>query len=115
MSRILAAGMLAICLAVPSLAKAEADGPDSWAVTGVASNDVLNIRAQPRASARIVGVIPPEGRGLANLGCTGIPDFARWEKMSERARRAAGANRWCRIRYQNTEGWVRGKFLAEGS
>lgn len=114
MSRTIAAGMLAICLAVPSLARAVADGPDSWAVTGVAGNDVLNIRAQPNATARIVGVIPPDGRDLANLGCKGIPDFAQWEKMSERARRAAGANRWCRIRYRDTEGWVRGKFLAEG-
>lgn len=115
MSRTIAASVLAICLVVPSLTNAEAGGPDSWAVTGVAANDVLNIRAQPNPSARIVGAVPPDGRGLANLGCTGIPSFAQWERMSERARRTAGANRWCRIRYRDTEGWVRGKFLAEGS
>jgi uncharacterized protein YgiM (DUF1202 family) len=114
MSRTFAVGILATCLAVPTLARAEADGPDTWAVTGVAAKDVLNIRAEPNASSRIVGTIPPNGRSLANLGCTGIPDFAQWEKMSERARQAASANRWCRVRYRGTVGWVRGKFLAEG-
>lgn len=114
MSRTIAAGVLAICLAVPSLVNAEAGGPDSWKVTGVAANDVLNVRAQPNASSPIVGTVPPDGRGLANLGCTGIPDFAQWQRLSERAKRNAGAQRWCRVRYRDTEGWVRGKFLAEG-
>lgn len=115
MSRTITIGALAICIAAASQANADAGGPDSWAVTGVAADDVLNIRAEPNASSRIVGTVPPDGRGLANLGCTGVPSFAQWEQMSEHARQTAGANRWCRIRYRDTEGWVRGKFLAEGS
>jgi len=110
-----AAILLAACMAAPTVANAEADGPDRWSVTGVTRNDVLNVRAEPNASSRIVGVVPPDGRGLANLGCTGVPDFARWQKMSKEEQRRAAAKRWCRIRYRDTVGWVRGKFLAEGS
>ncbi len=109
-----AAVLLLACMIAPARTNAEADGPDQWVVTGVASNDVLNIRAEPNASSRILGTVPPNGRGLVNLGCTGIPDFALWQSMSEAERHRAAANRWCRIRYQNVVGWVRGKFLAEG-
>ena len=97
-------------------AAATADGgPDYYAVTGVAADSVLNIREEASAGSRKIGEIPHDARGLQNLGCTGVPSFAEWLKMSEAERRRAGRSRWCRVRYQNIEGWVAGRYLMEDS
>lgn len=49
-------------------ARSEAAGPDFWAVTGLAGNDVLTLRAAPKPSAAQTGAVPPDGRRLQNLG-----------------------------------------------
>jgi hypothetical protein len=63
-----APSVIAGCLAfLPGLAagigsvtaSADADGPDFYVVHGVASNDVLNVRAEPDPHAHKVGEIPP--------------------------------------------------------
>lgn len=70
---------LAVChLLHATAARSEADGPDRWAVKGVARGGNLTIRAQPSASARAIGAIPYNARGLKNLGCRGVPTFAEW-------------------------------------
>ena len=54
--------LLLLCLGahhLPATAEAEADGPDFYRVTGVAADDVLNIRAEPSPHATHVGSIPP--------------------------------------------------------
>jgi uncharacterized protein YraI len=89
---------LVLTVALSSNVLATADGPDTYDVTGVAANDVLNIRAEPSYRSAKIGEIPHNGRGLENLGCKG-----------------ALPNRWCRINYQGVEGWVSGKFLREGN
>ena len=94
-------------------APATADGPDYYAVTGVAADDVLNIRAKPSPKGEKVGEIPHVA--IQNLGCQGGPTFAEWEKLSEAERQRARRQRWCRIRYEGVEGWVAGWFLTEGS
>ena len=94
---------------------ATADGPDYYAVTGVAADDVLNIRAEPSPTGAKVGEIPHDGRGIENLGCQGGPTFAEWQKMTKAERERAGRKRWCRVRYQGVEGWVAGWFLTENS
>lgn len=90
-------------------------GPDYYAVTGIAADGFLNIRAKPSAGSRKIGEIPHDARGLKNLGCTGGPTFAEWLKMSEAERRRAAHKRWCRVRHQNIEGWVAGRYLMEDS
>lgn len=108
--------MMALTLALaPSAAHAEADGPDWWVVSGVGPDDVLNIRAEPSASSEKVGQIPPDGQGLRNLGCTGQMSFAEWKKATEAERERAKYNRWCKIEYRGTAGWVAGWYLVEGS
>ncbi len=101
----------AITAATVSLA--EADGPDYFSVTGVASNDVLNIRETSSARARKIGAIPPNAGGIRNLGCKNGLNFAEWEKATEEERQAAAKRRWCKIDYQGTVGWVAGRYLAE--
>lgn len=106
---------LVMAAVLVSTAFAEADGPDYFAVTGVAANDVLNIRSGPSARDRIVGTIPPKGGGIRNLGCQGGLSFDEWRTASEAQREAGKNRRWCRIEYRDVEGWVAGRFLAEDS
>ncbi len=94
-------------------AGATADGPDEWVVSGVNKGSVLNIRAEPSARANKIGTIEYNGRGLANLGCNGEPAFTDWEKMTDSQRERSKKKIWCRIRYQNIEGWVLGIYLRE--
>lgn len=96
---------------------AEADGPDYYAVRGVAQGDVLNIRAEPDPHARKVGEIPPHGTCIRNLGCRGGLTFEEFSTLSngEKERRARENPRWCKVEYQGVTGWVAGRYLAEGN
>jgi len=63
----------------------------AYRVIDVASNDVLNIRSHPSASAKKIGEIPPHGRGILILsGCQG---------------------QWCFVGYGHQTGWVHSAYL----
>lgn len=96
-------------------AAAEADGPDWFRVTGVASNDVLNVRERAGARHRKVGELPPNANGIRNLGCVGGLSFQQWQRATRAEREAAARKRWCRISWRGVEGWAAGRFLAEGT
>jgi SH3-like domain-containing protein len=98
----------------PSLVGAQAaDGPDYWAVTGVRSNDVLNLRMAPSADSEAILRIPYNARGLKNYGCPNDVTFEQWKRMSEAQRDRAARSRWCQVEYQGRKGWVAGRFLRE--
>ena len=97
------------------VAHATADGPDYYAVTDVAADDVLNLRAGPSEDAKKIGQIAHDARGLQNLGCQGLPSYEEWERMSGKERQASRKHYWCKVRYQGVEGWVAGRFLREDS
>lgn len=117
MTRSVWAVLIVFGLALPAACTtATSDGgPDYYAVSGVAADSVLNIRAEPSAKSEKIGEIPHNARALRNLGCTGVPSFAEWSKMSGTERRGAGKDRWCRVRYQGLVGWVAGRYLREDS
>jgi hypothetical protein len=92
---------------------ATADGPDSYAVSGVAAEDTLSLRAGPSADAEKIGQIAHDARGLQNLGCQGLPSLTEWQEMTGAEREASRRNYWCRVRYLGVEGWVAGRFLRE--
>ena len=108
---------LLVCLAasLTGPAMAEADGPDYFNVSGVAANDVLNIRAAPSASGVLIATIPADGTGIANLGCVGGLGLTEWENATDAERSAAAKTRWCRVGYDRTIGWAAGWFLSEGA
>jgi hypothetical protein len=69
--------------------------PDNWVVSGVASNDRLNVRSAPNADAETLGRLR-NGTRVRNLGC-----------------KNSGGARWCRISADTVRGWVNGRFLRE--
>ena len=109
-----AAAALILCA---SSAHPDADGPDFYSVTGVADDDVLNIRIEPDPHAKKIGEIPPDGTCLRNLGCQGGLTFREFTELSEeqKAKRLAEHPRWCRIEYRGVTGWVAGRYLREGA
>jgi hypothetical protein len=73
-------------------AAAPAHAQSALRVVGVAPNDVLNVRELPSAGARIVGIIPPDGRGV-------VPNGER-------------VGNWIFVRHRRVEGWVDRRYVA---
>ena len=97
------------------MVQATADGPDFYAVTDVAADDVLDLRAGASEDAAKIGQIAHDACGLQNLGCQGLPSYDEWERMTGKEREASRNHYWCKVRYQGVEGWVEGRFLREDS
>lgn len=73
--------LIAFCLALfGAPACAETILPALHDVTGVAANDVLNLRAEPNTKAAIVGSLPP---GLAGVEVTGLSPDGKWGRVNQ--------------------------------
>ena len=79
----------AISLVFSGLRAVADGGPDHWAVTGIASDGVLDVFAEPSTDAPKLGAIPSDGRKLDHLGCINEPTYQEWLAMSEDERRQA--------------------------
>ncbi|MBF0448437.1 MAG: SH3 domain-containing protein [Magnetococcales bacterium] len=90
---------------------ATADGPDYWRVT--ISSGTLNIRSKPHFKGARIGSIPTGETELRNLGCTREMTFSQYQSATPSERINAKYQRWCKVNYQGTIGWVAGWFLAE--
>ncbi|MBO1906563.1 SH3 domain-containing protein [Microvirga sp. 3-52] len=88
MFKCMAAGTLSLFLFASEPALAQT----TLRVMGVRKNDVLNIREFPTNQSRIVGVIPPDGTGIATTG--------------ERE------GNWVFVQYNGVEGWTYTAFLS---
>ena len=60
-------------------------------VIDTAPSDVLNVWEFPTSDSRIVGVIPPDGRGIVSTGDRN--------------------GNWVFVRYRKVEGWVSRRFV----
>lgn len=67
----------------PASATQEYILPTLFDVTGVAANDVLNIRAAPTASAAIIGTLAPDARGIEVVG---HDETGQWARVNTRER-----------------------------
>ncbi|MDP3262736.1 MAG: SH3 domain-containing protein [Tabrizicola sp.] len=77
-----------------------AGGPDYWAVRGLAANERLGVRMEPKSGAGVLATLK-NGEIVTNLGC-----------------RMTGATRWCRIRSttgMDVTGWVAARYLRESA
>lgn len=85
---------LALCITCAAPALATQDGwPALHDVTGVAADDVLNIRARPDADAPIMGTLPPDGTGIEVI-------------------RADEALEWGLVNSREMTGWASLRYLA---
>lgn len=93
MLRHLIAPAILACLlsATPAAATQEYILPTLFDVTGVASDDSLNIRADPNSSSEIIGILPPDATGI--------------EVVEER-------DGWGRVNSSERSGWVSMRFLS---
>jgi uncharacterized membrane protein len=82
-------GCLAAALFAPVIALAE---PHYARVSGVASDDVLNIRAQPDAGSADIGDLAHDAVGIEVLGFDSTGD-------------------WARIGLGESDGWIASRFL----
>lgn len=89
-----------LCLALGWANTATAqDFPAIYRVSGVASNDVLNIRAEPNARAAIVGAFAPGQRGIevvglsqsGHWGLVNTGERSGWSSMRFLARESVGS------------------------
>ncbi|MDP3194811.1 SH3 domain-containing protein [Tabrizicola sp.] len=75
-----------------------AGGPDYWAVRGLAANERLGVRLEPRSGSTVLATLKND-EIVRNLGC-----------------RMTGSQRWCRIRSltgMDVTGWVAARYLRE--
>ncbi|AQZ52992.1 hypothetical protein [Martelella mediterranea] len=97
-----------------SVAQAEIDGsgPDAWRVTGVAPNDVLNVRMGPGAGYPVIATFAHDQRELQQITCVPFYTMAHFSAMTE-AELDALPPRWCLMRTADlaTAGWVAQRYL----
>ena len=89
-------------------AYATADGPDRFAVRDVRPDDTLALRAQPNPSARKITALPPNTRGIENLGCV---DGKTGRAPADTG--TAGSPLWCKVRIGSLVGWASARYLRE--
>lgn len=87
---------------------ATSDGPDRFAVGDVRPDDTLALRALPNTSARKITGLPPQTRGLENLGCV---DGKTGQAPADTG--PAGNQLWCKVRIGSLVGWASARFLRE--
>ncbi|SDY61759.1 hypothetical protein [Citreimonas salinaria] len=110
-----AALLCAAMVAAPNPAPAEADGPDAWRVSGVASDDVLNMRMGPGTEYPVIGALAHDARHLRAETCAPLATFAQLGALSA-SERAALPARWCLMDAGSRgRGWVAQAYLAEDS
>lgn len=93
-------------------AQTNGHGPDSWHVTGVAADDVLNVRMGPGTEYPVIEKFAPDGRGLERITCVPFYTLRHLKKMTDAQVQALPAT-WCLMRDAKMEraGWVAQRFI----
>jgi hypothetical protein len=96
--------LLAAVLCMPQAARATS-GPGCLVVVNVESWDVLNMRARPTASSRIVDQLEPGNHGIIHLDRACAPLSLPWPQ------------RWCKVSHYDgdevTRGYVKARFVRD--
>lgn len=97
---------------LPAYAEIDGYGPDAWRVTGVAANDVLNVRMGPGTNYPVIETFAHDERALQQITCVPFYTMAHFSAMSE-AELDALPPRWCLMRSTDLSraGWVAQRFL----
>lgn len=113
MKRILIAWLF--ILALTASAHATADGPDAWRVTGVAPNDVLNVRVGPGTEYLVIDRLPHDARGIQVDVCVPTVTREQFFALPPQTQQALnGYSAWCLVLWQGSQrGWVNRRYLTE--
>ena len=84
--------LFALALSLLPLGASAQSLPDLYDVTGVAANDMLNVRAFPDAKASVLGELPPDARGLEVLALD-------------------PSGKWAQVNMGEQAGWVSTRFI----
>ncbi len=114
-SRLLATLILTLLPSGFFQAFADADGPDSWRVTKVPKTDVLNLRAAPSSSSKILYKIPYNARGIVAIGRLADEKGNVIVDSDGAVAKAPGRPVWREVNFNGHNGWVHMKYLAEDS
>lgn len=89
------------------------DEPDFWRVTRVSEGNHLNMRKGPSTQFGVIGKIPHNATGLGNNGCTPNFNLSEWAWFTSEESKHATNMKWCKVRYDNSVGWVYFRYLKE--
>jgi hypothetical protein len=105
---LLAAGTIA------GTAQMDGHGPDAWQVTGVAADDMLNVRSGPGTDYRVIDTLAHNATGVRMITCVPLLSQQQYFELTE-AQRASLPARWCLVerRDQQAKGWVSAHYLQE--
>lgn len=99
---------------VKATAQFDGHGPDAWQVTGVASDDWLNLRMGPGSEYAIIGSFPARATGLTMTTCVPFMSEGQGIMLSEAERNLLDLPpRWCLMSDGHTHGWAAARFLME--
>ncbi|MEF2554442.1 SH3 domain-containing protein [Aurantimonas sp. A2-1-M11] len=105
-----------LLILTPTVVQAQMDGhgPDAWQVTGVAPNDMLNVRTGPGTGHLVIGAVAPDAKGLRMVTCVPFLTRQAYRDLTE-TQRANLPPRWCLIESPDlvTMGWVSANYLQE--
>jgi len=115
MTKLFMAATLSCAMAfVASTAPAEIDGhgPDAWRVTGVAADDVLNMRMGPGTDYLVIDSLPHNARALKQITCVPLMIPSIYHRLTE-AQRESLSQSWCLMQTDDyiKSGWVAQRFL----
>lgn len=96
---------------------ATADGPEFWQVTGVRSDDVLNMRMGPGTDYMILNALPHNARNVKAIVCVPTLDDGDYFSLTEAEQAQINSlSRWCYMRTDDFKhGWVNMRFMEEDS
>lgn len=112
--KIIVAAFAAAVVATAANAEIDGHGPDAWRVTGVASDDVLNMRMGPGMQYLVIDHLAPDARGLRQITCVPLLIPSIQHRLTE-AQRAGLPQRWCLMQTADfaKAGWVAQRFIME--
>lgn len=93
-------------------AQIDGHGPDAWRVTGVAANDVLNVRMGPGTDYPVIETFAPDMRDLEQITCVPYYTLRHYSGLSASDIDAL-PQRWCLMRDSSMmrAGWVAARFI----
>jgi uncharacterized protein YraI len=110
------ASLVAVLAPGEVAAQFDGHGPDAWQVTGVASDDWLNLRMGPGARYAIIGSFPARATGLTMTTCVPFMTEGQGITLSQAERDLLDLPpRWCLMSDGRTHGWAAARFLMEAT